>query len=73
VFGYEPGSEDEKIYRAWYAQRYHSPKDDIEQPWDPPAAAKFNDFFAKLVTTVSNDDERPKWKPGSQFAHMDLK
>jgi len=68
VFGYEPGSGEEAIYRRWYAERYHSPADDIDQPWDPPAAAKFNDFFAKVVEAVSNADERPKWKPGSQFA-----
>lgn len=24
VFGYEKGSGDEKIYRGWYAERYHS-------------------------------------------------
>jgi hypothetical protein len=68
VFGYEPGSGEEAIYRRWYAERYHSPADDIDQPWDPPAAAKFNDFFAKVVEAVSNADERPTWKPGSQFA-----
>ena len=69
VFGYAPGSPEETIYRRWYADRYHSPADDIEQPWDPPAAAKFNDFFAKLVEAVSNADDRPKWRPGSPFEH----
>jgi hypothetical protein len=73
VFGYEPGSPEESIYRGWYAERYHSPADDINQPWDPPAAAKFNDFFGKLVQTVSNDDEKPKWRPGSPFAKMDVR
>jgi hypothetical protein len=34
----------------------------------PAAAAKFNDFFARLVTTLANADEPPRWKPGSQFA-----
>jgi Zn-dependent M28 family amino/carboxypeptidase len=73
VFGYVPGSPEEAIYRQWYAERYHSPMDDIHQPWDPPAAAKFNDFFGKLVQTVSNDDEKPKWRPGSPFAKMDVR
>jgi hypothetical protein len=73
VFGYEKGSPEEAIYRRWYAERYHSPADDIDQPWDPPAAARFNEFFAKLVEAVSNDDEKPRWKPGSPFAHADVR
>ena len=73
VFGYEPGSPEEAIYRRWYAERYHSPADDIDQPWDPPAAAKFNGFFAKLVEAVSNDEERPRWRPGSPFEYSDVR
>ena len=68
IFGYEKGSPEEVVYRRWYAQRYHSPADDLEQPWDPPAAAKFNDFFNRLVETLANAAERPHWKAGSSFA-----
>jgi len=68
VFGYEKGSPEEKSYREWYAERYHSPADDLAQPWDPEAAAKFNHFYAALVKAVANAPERPQWTPGSQFA-----
>jgi hypothetical protein len=68
VFGYRPGSADESAYRRWYADRYHTPLDDLSQPWLPEAAAKFNDFFARFVTALANADEAPRWKPGSQFA-----
>lgn len=68
IFGYEPGSPDEAVYRRWYAERYHSPADDINQPWVPEAAAKFNDFFDNLVATLANAAERPHWKEGSSFA-----
>jgi Zn-dependent M28 family amino/carboxypeptidase len=68
VFGYQPGSADEVAYRRWYADRYHTPLDDVSQPWVPEAAAKFNDFFARLVTTLANADDSPRWKPGSEFA-----
>jgi Zn-dependent M28 family amino/carboxypeptidase len=68
VFGYKPGTSDEVAYRRWYQDRYHTPKDDLDQPWVPEAAAKFNDFFAKLVTTLANADAAPAWKPGSTFA-----
>lgn len=68
VFGYKPGTSDEVAYRRWYQDRYHTPKDDLDQPWVPEAAARFNDFFAKLVTTLANADAAPAWKPGSAFA-----
>jgi hypothetical protein len=68
VFGYEKGSPDEKVYRAWYAERYHSPADDLQQPWVSEAAAKFNAFYAALVKEVANATERPRWSEASQFA-----
>jgi hypothetical protein len=68
IFGYQKGSPEEVIYRRWYADRYHSPSDDVDQPWDPEAAAKFNDFFRRLTEAVANADTRPQWKPGSKLA-----
>jgi hypothetical protein len=55
------------VYRRWYEQRYHSPADDLKQPWDPEAAAKFNEFFGRVVEAVANEDERPRWKAGTAF------
>jgi Zn-dependent M28 family amino/carboxypeptidase len=68
IFGYAPGSSDEVAYRRWYADRYHTPLDDLSQPWVPDAAARFNEFFGRLVTALANADEAPRWKPGSEFA-----
>jgi hypothetical protein len=68
IFGYEKGTPEEAIYRRWYAERYHSPADDLNQPWVPEAAAKFNDFFGKVVETVANGDARPQWRAGSPYA-----
>jgi Zn-dependent M28 family amino/carboxypeptidase len=68
IFGYDKGTPEEAAYREWYALRYHSPKDDLQQPWVPDAAAKFNEFFARLVKDVANAADRPKWKAGSQYA-----
>ncbi len=67
VFGFDKGSRDEAIYREWYSVRYHSPADDLKQPWDPQAAAKFNEFFERLVETIANAEQRPQWKSTSKF------
>ena len=63
VFGYDAGSRDEAVYRQWYARRYHSPSDDLDQPWDPSAAARFNAFFARLLETVAEAPARPVLAP----------
>ena len=68
VFGYEKGSPEEVIYRRWYAERYHTPADDLQQPWLPEAAARFNDFFGKLVEAVADAPTRPAFKAGSEYA-----
>lgn len=68
IFGYEKGSPEEGIYRKWYAERYHRPSDDINQPIDFAAAAKFNLFFSRLVDSVANAEQKPAWKAGSQYA-----
>jgi hypothetical protein len=65
VFGYEKNSPEEAAYRRWYADRYHSPSDDLKQPWDASAVAGFNDFFEQLVEVLATAPERPKWKSGS--------
>lgn len=68
IFGYENGTPEEAIYRRWYLERYHSPADDLKQPWDPAAAAKFNDFFGKVVENLADAAQRPSWKAGSPYA-----
>ena len=39
-----------------------SPLDDLNQPWAPEIAAKFNDFFDKLVAKIADADAKPRWK-----------
>lgn len=68
VFGFDPGTEAETRYRQWYQTRYHRPQDDLTQPMDFDAAAKFDRFFYRLVETVAMSPERPRVLPGSAFA-----
>lgn len=65
VFGYQPGSESERIYRQWYREGYHTPKDDLHQKIDWKAAADFNRFYYALVERVTGQDAAPAWKAGS--------
>jgi hypothetical protein len=58
IFGYVPGTEAERRYRLWYRTRYHHPADDVTQPMDFAAAAKFNTFFYRLVEAVADADRR---------------
>ena len=62
------GTSDEAAYREWYAKRYHSPLDNLNQPWAPDATAKYNDFFNKLVMTLADAGRRSAWKAGSSSA-----
>ena len=68
IYGYENGSREEAIYRAWYRERYHKPQDDLLQPVEFDAAVKFHQFFSRLSETVANADQRPQWNASSPFA-----
>ena len=71
-FGWVPGTPEEKIFKAWYAERYHGPADDLSQPVDLAAAAQFDAILRKLALRVADADQRPAWKPNSffrRFAH----
>jgi hypothetical protein len=72
IFGYDPGTEAEKKYREWYDVRYHRPQDDLMQPMDFDAAAKFDLFFYRLVETIADAPVRPSFLAGSTFL-KDLK
>jgi Zn-dependent M28 family amino/carboxypeptidase len=66
-FGYLPGTPEEKIFQGWYKDRYHGVKDDVSQPVDTAAAARFNDLLARLAERVANAPQAPSWKPDSFF------
>ncbi len=66
-FGYEPGSPEEKIAKQWLKNRYHAPSDDLSQPVDKAAAAKFNRILLDLTQRVANADQRSRWESKSFF------
>ncbi len=66
-FGYEFGSPEEKIRRAWVRDVYHKPNDDLKQPVDTDAAATFDRVILGLLERVANDPARPTWNDTSFF------
>jgi Zn-dependent M28 family amino/carboxypeptidase len=63
----EPGSPEQKIFKDWLTQRYHAPSDDVDQPVDLAAAAKYEEIVRALLINVANGDHRPQWKQDSFF------
>jgi Peptidase family M28 len=66
-FGYEKGSPDETTRKNWVRDRYHKPSDDLTQPIDTEAAARFNRIMLRLLEKVANDPVRPTWHDDSFF------
>jgi Zn-dependent M28 family amino/carboxypeptidase len=63
----EPGSPEQKLFKDWLTQRYHAPSDDVNQPVDLAAAAKYEEIVRSLLVNIANGDRRPQWKPDSFF------
>src|SRR5208337_4769008 len=58
----EPSSpEEKKIFKDWLTQRYHAPSDDVDQPVNLAAAAKYEEIVRALLINIANDDHRPEW------------
>jgi hypothetical protein len=66
-FGYQPGSPDETTRKSWIRDRYHKPSDDLTQPVDTAAAAKFDRIILRLLEKVADDKARPQWHQDSFF------
>jgi Zn-dependent M28 family amino/carboxypeptidase len=59
--------EQKKLFKGWLTQRYHAPSDDVNQPVDLAAAAKYEEIVRALLISIANDDHRPQWKADSFF------
>jgi Zn-dependent M28 family amino/carboxypeptidase len=66
-FGYEKGSPEEKIAKTWLKERYHAPSDDLNQPVDLEAAARFDGLVLAFAEAVADRTARPHWNQTSFF------
>src|SRR5262249_39195604 len=65
--GFIKNSPEHEIVKRWRRERYHAPSDDLNQPIDFEAAAKFNQAYLRIVEAVANRPERPQWNNNSFF------
>jgi Zn-dependent M28 family amino/carboxypeptidase len=68
--GYEPNSPEAAIAARWTAERYHAPSDDLNQPVDRSAAAKYVEVVQALAMRIANRGDRPRWNDSSFFARF---
>lgn len=63
--GYANGGEPK--WKGFLGGVYHSPRDDLSQPINWDAAARFGDLNYRIARTLADADERPMWYRGSYF------
>lgn len=56
-----------KLFGKWMATTYHRPGDDLDQPFDFAAGAKFAQINLLVGLQVANSDHAPSWNPGDFF------
>ena len=64
---FEKGSPEQATFKNWLTQRYHAPSDDLAQPVDLSAAAKYEEIIRLLMVRVADEAQRPQWKQNSFF------
>jgi len=65
--GYEEHTPEAAVAAKWTAERYHAPSDDLNQPIDRSAAAKYVEIVRDLAVRIANRADRPKWNDSSFF------
>lgn len=55
------GGPGEKAWTTYLADHYHQPSDDVSQPFNWQAAARFARITRLLATGIANEAVRPRW------------
>jgi len=62
-----PGVDGERLGKDWGQTRYHTPKDDMNQPLDFSAAATHSQLSFLIGYHVAQAERRPSWNTGDFF------
>ncbi len=63
----DPTVNGEQIFKTWVTTVYHTPKDDMKEPWDFDSAVKATRLNFLVGFEVAQQLERPAWNPGDFF------
>lgn len=66
-YGFKAGTPEAETEKAWRANIYHSPFDDLNQPVMPAQSAKLNAYVTAVTLRVANAPKRPTWHADSFF------
>jgi Zn-dependent M28 family amino/carboxypeptidase len=59
----------EAAWKAFLSTHYHKPGDELSQPINWNAAARFADLNYRIARTLADADRRPMWYQGSYFGN----
>ncbi|MEA2164608.1 MAG: hypothetical protein QOK37_2735 [Thermoanaerobaculia bacterium] len=63
----DPSVDGAKLTRDWLRNVYHSPRDDMSQPFDFASGARYAETNLRLVRAIANGTQRPAWTKGDFF------
>lgn len=63
----DPAIDAGKRQKEWLKQRYHTPKDDLQQQLDYSVPAMVGRFTLLTALEIASSPVRPAWKPGDFF------
>lgn len=66
----DPSIDGAKMTREWLRTIYHSPRDDMSQPFDFPSGARYAETNMRLVRAIADAPKRPTWTKGDFFGEM---
>ena len=69
-YGFKAGTPQAETEKAWRANLYHSPFDDLNQPVMPAESARLNDYVTAVTLRVANEPRRPEWNADSFFTRF---
>jgi hypothetical protein len=63
----DPRIDGPAVYKDWLDHRYHSPQDDMAQPFDWKEGARLATLDFLITQRVANAPQRPSWNKGDFF------